>query len=217
MSYEVLYNACYGGFFFPQSFLDAVFEAFPPESPLGAKLWQVGNTNILSEDETPDPTWIYYNKIVGTVPFAHGYERLMLRMFTRESDGTFTPGDIQTKPSQYVRKSVTGVIYFMATYYYDRTWRTSPEIIAMAREHDLISANHDDSLFHGGTELQVATIPVGYDYEIRDYNGKENIRKKVPYRQIICELIELYKTRDESALSPLTRALLDGSLSAKSI
>lgn len=150
-TYEVLYNAGYGGFSFPLSFAEAVFEAYPPESALGAKLWKPSNTHFVSGDETPDSSWANYYKIEGSVPFKCGYNRLVHRYFTKSGDGG------SALVGHYVRNSESQPIYFLRETHNDADeWCTSPEIIALAREHGLIGRRQD-----GGVELQIASVPVG--------------------------------------------------------
>jgi hypothetical protein len=152
--YEVLYNAGYGGFSFPVSFVEAVFEAYPPESALGAKLWRPSSTHFVSGDEAPDSSWANYYKIEGSTPFKCGYDRLIHRYFTKNVDGSYTCSR-DPITGHYVRHNETHLIYFLReTHTTADEWCTSPEIIALAREHGLIGRRHD-----GGVDLQIASRP----------------------------------------------------------
>jgi hypothetical protein len=227
-TYDVLYNACYGdGLSFSKSFRESVFEAYPPESELGSQLWEKETSIHFAWSDADveafhkNPTIHHCFKIIRLEPFKHGYNRLVTQSRPIDRSGENRINAMEYV-SEYVTKGMGFPIYHLEleiAFVFDSPWRTAPEIIAMAHEHGLIDKfveEHTGSL-DSSTLIKVEKIPVGYNYTISEYDGKENVHKIAPHSQIIQELVELYRTRDESHLGPLTRQLLDGTLKANNI
>jgi hypothetical protein len=219
-TYDVLFNGCYGGFSFPQEFMEAVFEIYPPESELGRQLWdKVEIENFAWNDAEAEAYKAnskinHYYRVHGVEPFKHTYNRLVIESFVRDYKDKIFKMDRSPHVSDYVTQNISSgdlpVYYINYLDVDDGPWRTAPEIIAMARVQGLVDDPSPDKC--SSSRIRTAKVPVGYKYEISEYDGKETVYKKSPYREIIGELVELYKTHDESKLGPLTRQLLDGTL-----
>lgn len=229
-TYDVLYNACYGGgLSFPKSFREAVFEAYPPESELGGQLWEKDTTTCFAWSDADieafhkNPSIHHCFKVVRLEPFKHGYHRLVTQSMPIDRSGEASKTRINAWEyvSEYVTKGVGFPIYHLELELdFVSPWRTAPEIIGMAHEHRIMNTlveGHIACSLNSSTLIKVAKIPVGYKYAISEYDGKEMVHKIAPHNQIIQELVELYRTRDESKLSALTRQLLDGTLMPRDI
>jgi hypothetical protein len=92
------------------------------------------------------------------------------------------------------------------TYYYlgnsEHTWREVPEVIAMAKECDILKKKI------GYSKLHVAKVPLGYKYQIHEYDGMESVKVMIPYKEIIQELLDYIKNQDKTKLNSLTQKLL---------
>jgi hypothetical protein len=84
-----------------------------------------------------------------------------------------------------------------------RAWRTTPEIVQMAKQEGLVGKSY------GATCLAVAKVPVGYEYSIREYDGMESISAKCPIDEILAEMVKLIQSGKQDAEHPLTRKLLE--------
>jgi hypothetical protein len=196
--YEVLYNRCYGGFSFPDDFVEKVFEKYPPETEVGSKLFEKAHCNIFRHDDEIDPSLVTHYIIEGKEPFKNGYSFMILKTIFK--DHKFEPEAGKTK---YITKDDK-------TYYYldnnEHTWREVPEVIAMAKECDILKKKI------GYSKLHVAKVPIGYKYHIREYDGMESVDIIIPYKNTIQELLDYIKNQDKTKLSSLTQKLLSEEL-----
>lgn len=198
-TYEVLYNSCYGGFSFPESFIMEAFRRFPPESEEGKQLWKPTHDYFIQTDD-PIPTDKWTQRIVNTEDFCHGYKWLY---YERIDNGE--PEKYQRyldKPSMYCTKD------FKSYYFVHRgcsdAWRALPVIIAMAKEHGLIHNKHNH------TDLRIAKVPVDYDFRISEYDGMENVRVSCPTEAILTDLVRVINTGNREGAHILTQRLLEG-------
>ena len=208
-TYEVVHNICYGGFSLPQAFVEKVFEAFPPETPLGKKLFEnTRESRFIEEGATPNPSWGTYNVIKRKEPFCHGYQRYVSVMYIDSGSGTFKP--ILKESNKYVSKDGE-VFYYLAENRFCDTWRSAPEIVQMMKEEGLIGNKF------GNSYLAIDKVPVGYDFDIEDYDGKETVRMFFPYRKVIGELLEAVRSQNTEGLGDLSKMLLSGEVNVKDI
>ena len=203
--YEVLYNTCYGGFSFPDDFTEKVFEKYPPETEVGSKLFKEDpHVKIIRPDqELDDPSWMSYYIIEGKEPFKHGYSFMILKQVFKDSKYKF-----EAKKTHYITKD-DKTYYFLSSNEYN--WRDSPEVIALARESNILKTKI------GYSKLAVAKVPIGFTYHIREYDGMESVNIVIPYKQTIQELLNYIKNQDKSKLSALTQKLLSEELTIQNL
>lgn len=193
-TYDVLYNTCYGGFDFPTEFIEKVFKAYPPNTELGKKIWKSEDIAcfIPPDNQVPTDRKSYY-KITEYEPFCDGFWRTVCTM-TYDGSQRYECNSYITDKTNY---------YHLSCSQFRRVWRTSPEIIQMARQDGFIGKD-----LHG-TYLAVAKVPVGYEYSIREYDGMETVFAKCPTEEILAEMVELIQGRKQDAEHPLTQKLLE--------
>ena len=204
MSYEVLYNSCYGGFSFPEEFIKEAFRRFPPESEEGKQLWKpTGDYFIQADDPVPVGKWIH--RIVNTEDFCHGYKWIYYERINDKGK----PEEYQShisKPSNYCTKDFK--TYYFVHRSYSHAWRTLPVIIAMAREFNLLHTKHRH------TEMRIAKVPADYDFRIREYDGMETVCITCPTEAILADLVRMVRVGNSGDAPaephPLTKRLLDG-------
>jgi hypothetical protein len=197
MSYEVLYNTCYGGFGFPNTFIDEVFRSFPPESEEGKELWKPTKDSFIAEND-PVPEGRFVQRIVNTEEFCHGYKWIYYESINKTGKPSTYQHSLH-KRSRYCTKDFTNIYYVNE----NNKWRTSPTVIHMARKHNLIGVKH------GCTELNIARVPMHYTHYIKEYDGMESVKVECPTEQILVDLLK--KIQEEShEVHPLTQQLLDG-------
>lgn len=199
--YEVLYNDCYGGFDLPDSFVEKVFEKYPPDSEVGESLFSADKyVTFVREDDSTIPDNHYY-KITESIPLHNGYFRVRSKYYFKNKDGTFN--ERSRECTDYVTKDYEKYYYLSC----DRFgWRDSAEVIEMARTEGIIGVKHGHSL------VQVQKVPIGYIYDINEYDGKESVGYHIPYNIVIQELVHCVKTGDKTKFSPLTLKIIDGSV-----
>lgn len=208
-TYEVVHNICYGGFSLPLAFVEKVFEAFPPETPLGKKLFEdTRESRFIEEGIAPNPSWTTYYTVKNKVPFFHGYQKYVSIMNFSTASGAFIP--IAKEFDRYVSKD--GIMfYYLAENRFCNTWRSAPEIIQMMKNEGLIGNKF------GTTFLEIDKVPVGYDFDIDDYDGKETVRIFFPYRKVIGELLEAIRSQNTDSLGEMSKKLLSGEVNVKDI
>lgn len=209
-TYEVMYNTCYGGFSFPLEFVKLVFEKYPPHTTVGEQLWRKcsEHEHFIQPGVTPDPSWTYYQEIVAQKPFVEGYNYVFIKTYRKyEETGEFKLGPVGYRPdtTRYISAD-NASFYFLSEH--ETGWRDSPEVIALAKEF---------GLFGPDKQLALDTVPVGYDYDVDEYDGKESIKVLFPYRKVVSELVAALKSGDHGVLGSLSKQLLDGTLDPKTI
>ena len=60
----------------------------------------------------------------------------------------------------------------------------------------------------------IAVVPLGYDYEIEEYDGSESIRVVFPYKEVIADLLDFYRTGNKQFKSKFTQKVIDGEIEA---
>jgi hypothetical protein len=204
--YEVMYNMTYGGFSFPMEFVKHVFEKYPPHTPVGTHIWQKHGIKVLKPGETPDKVWQVYYEIVKCEPFAQGYNYVFLKQYIKDTKS----GEFKAYRTTNKFVSANNIDFYILTEY-ELGWRDDPDVIALAKEFGLFERKNDDST------LTLKQIPVGYNYDIDEYDGKETIVVIFPYRQVISELVIALRSGDNSGLGSLSKQLLEGTLNPDTI
>jgi hypothetical protein len=215
-TYEVIYNSVYGGFSFPDKFVHKVFERYPPDSTeLGKSLFRPERCGIFVEQDGVPPLGAdgqppnFYYEVVKKEPFVNGYMRCFTTRYSRQNNGTYKASScVFDKSSNYVTKDNIKYYFISGFVQWEYTWRESPEVIAMAKEH---------GLFRKGSALAIDTVPVGYDYNINEYDGLETVVPLFPYRKVIGELIECIKTGKQDGLGVMSKKLVSGEMDIKRI
>ena len=200
MSYEVLYNDCYGGFGFPDRFVEEVFRQFPPESEEGMKLWEPTiDRFILENDILPKDKWVH--RILKTEDFCHGYKWIYYECIDDKGQcESYQPH--MTKVSKYCTKDFK-TYYYVTENGYKYIWRSLPAIVAMAKEYNLIHSKQRH------TDLRIAKVPNGYTFRISECDGMETVNVICPTEVIIEDLLRIIHTGNRESLNPLTQSLLD--------
>lgn len=135
--YEVIYNADYGGFRFPDEFVHAVFKHYPPDSEIGKLLWKPIYERIIREGEMPDPSWKYsYTLIVGERPFYNGYKRLFTKNVSKNKYDFYEVPKFVTIYG-YITKDYKDFYYLD---HYENTWRESTAVIELGKAYGLFDA-----------------------------------------------------------------------------
>ena len=201
--YEVLYNDCYGGFDFPEEFDELVFNTYPPHTPEGLKLFRPKvDILVVKLGEKPEGNPNDYYEIVESAPMDNGYTKVKLRNYRY----------IQNKDSYdaWNRKPFSYATRDFKTYYpisiEKYRCRASKPLIEMVKAHGLIGIKIKYS------KLAIEKIRNGYKYDIREYDGLESVEELFPYREVINQLVDCIKTKDESRLGPLAQRILEGKL-----
>ncbi len=197
MSYEVLYNSCYGQFDLPDEFVRDVFQQYPPESEEGKQLWKPTlDSFIRSSDSIPSGRYVH--RIVKTEEFCHGYHRIYYEVLDKNGHPEKYQSFLDT-PSNYCTNDFKTFYYLR----YTPDWRTSAVVLSMARKHALIGSDEF------GTSLRTAKVPTHYVYRIHQCDGMEIVHAVCPTERIIADLLaKIHNTPHE--VHPLTQRLLDG-------
>lgn len=61
-------------------------------------------------------------------------------------------------------------------------------------------------------DLGIDIIPEGYDYEIHEYDGLEAVYPVFPYKEVISDLVNHYRTGQSEFKSKLTQRVIDGEI-----
>jgi hypothetical protein len=198
-TYEVLYNSCYGGFDFPDTFLKEVFRRYPPESEEGKQLWNDTCDHFIQADD-PVPVGKWTHRIVKTEEFCNGYQWIYYERLDKNGEPEKYQCHIDS-PSMYCTKDFK--TYYFVRYNHARVWRTLPAIIAMSREYNFIHTKKNH------TELRIARVPIGYEFRIQEYDGMECVRVTCPTETIITDLLQVIRTGNKDNIHVLTQRLLD--------
>ena len=194
--YEVLYNTCYGGFGFPDDFVDDVFERYPPHSEIGKELFKPCNySTFYQEHETPNPEHESYYIIHKTRPYKHDYVALDIKPYYKKPNNY----NIEVDESNYVTRDFKNYYYVECNRW---SWRKNPHIIQLALEKDIIGKKI------GYSKLAIAKVPKFCNFDIDDYDGMESIDVNIPYTSMLTNLLEYIWTQDESKLDDLSKALV---------
>lgn len=104
--------------------------------------------------------------------------------------------------SEFGKKLRIGTQFNFSSSYYNNIWRTSPEIIKIMRENNwLTNKNYK-------TQWGIKKIPIGYDYKITEYDGKEQVHIICPIKEIITDLLRVIETGNYDNINKITQKLL---------
>jgi hypothetical protein len=201
--YEVVYNTCYGGFSYPKNLIDKIFEMYPPESDVGRTLWKEDSIKFINSEgsgeshnlEELEQNTIQYNKILSYKEFVHGYRFITYNSVHKKYNIDYN------SDSRYVTKDNKKYYYLDATRR-NHIWRTSPEVIQVLRSDKWLNKKF------GFSKLAIAKIPIGYSYDINEYDGKESVECECPTSNIITDLLKIIETGERTNINPLTEQLL---------
>lgn len=213
--YEVIYNTCYGGYGFSDEFAEELFRRYPPHTETGSKLFEKVNnayTKFCMPGATPDPEWqgSYYliDEKREPIPGLEDYYYLYTTNFFKGTTYSEKP-----RKSGYITRDYK-TYYFLTTREHD--WRVSPEVIALAKERDLFSkVSKTGKKDRRVTELDLAKVPHGYEYRIREYDGMESVSIVPPTSDILTNLLAYIDNRDDSALHPMAKRLINKEITVR--
>ncbi len=198
--YEVLYNSCYGGFSFPRTFVEKVFALYPPHTDLGKLLWENDTiAKFILPDEEPNENAKRHYKIKEYQPFCEGYWIAVCE--------SITDGEYRYTCNSYITDK-EGNYYFLSYRPHRRVWRAAPEIIALAKEENLVNVTEEDEN-NETHDLSIAKIPDHYDYHIKEYDGMESVSSSCPVEKILTDMVRIITTGDRDSLHPLTKKLIE--------
>ncbi len=196
-TYEVLHNVAYGGFHFPQDVVTEAFDLYPPGTPLGDKLFHPETSeHYIAEGQTPDPEWKFYNIITGYEEMNEEYKFVNYKTVSKKS-----PEPSKEKTNTGVLTKGDGIFYRLSMYP-GSFWRSCPEIIALMKEFDYIGKHVRHTTF------AISTIPVGYSFDIDEYDGMETVCPVCPTDAIIQDLLDIIQNGKKEGFNSLTQKLL---------
>ncbi len=197
--YEVLYNSFYGVFSFSRDFVEKVFRLYPPHTDVGKLLWEndAVATFVLPDEVAPEKN---HYKIKDYIPFCEGYWIAVC--------DSFSYGEYRYTSKSYITDK-HGQYYFLSECPYKRVWRTTPEVIAMAKAENIVNVGESDSE-EPEHDLSIAHIPDDYTFTIKQCDGMETVTPVCPVETLLADMVRVIKTGSQGYLHPLTQRLLDG-------
>jgi hypothetical protein len=195
---EILLNDCYGGFDIPKEVIDKIFELYPPHKESGF-YDQVDYPIIQNEEDSHfmDKTCLLveeYDKYKLDYKYIQGKIMYNFAEQYSTSDKYITRGDNK--------------VWFINTY--NKLWRTHKDVIRLCKELGYIGKKWEY------TKLYIGSIPYGYNYKIREYDGLEGLELLPPTASVLTDMIRIINTSNRDNLNPFTEKLIKGEISVKS-
>ena len=60
-------------------------------------------------------------------------------------------------------------------------------------------------------------VPAYYDYEVTEFEGQESLRSYFPWREVMADLLEYYRTKSTDFKHPLTQKVVSGEIDINNV